>query len=100
MRGQSTKYSYEFLRDLARSYDVRDRRFFNTQELQSEVDLIEPALPPEVVEEAHAKAALHVEKRRVQNKAVAQRMRARGYDTNQARNAKHGWKRKARAKEQ
>jgi hypothetical protein len=88
MKGQFTKYTYEFLRDLARSYNVKDRRFFNTRELQEEVDLLEATLPSEVIKKAHAKAAAHVLHMRRLKKGVSQRMRDRGYDPNQARNRK------------
>lgn len=81
-----TRYSYEFLRDLARSYNIKDRRFFNAKELQEEVDLMEPALPPARVEAAHTKARTHVEHMRNVKRAVSRRMRQRGYDTNRARN--------------
>ena len=86
-----TRYTYEFLRDLARSYDIKDRRFFNTRELQEEVDLAERRLAPEVVEDAHSKAQLHVEHMRLLKKATAQRMRDRGYNPNRARNERMGW---------
>ncbi len=88
-----TRYSFEFLRDLARSYDVKDRRFFNAKELQEEVDLAESRLPPATVSVAHTKARRHVEHMRRIKKAVARRMRERGYDTNRARNER---RRKAR----
>jgi len=98
VQGKFTKYSYEFLRDLARSYDVKDRRFFNTRELQEEVNLLEPTLTPEVVEAAHAKAQLHVELRRRQSKGVAKRMRSRGYDPNRARNVRRMMEREERSR--
>ncbi len=85
-----TKYGYEFLRDLARTYDVRDRRFFNAAELQEEVDLIESTLPKAQMEEAHAKATLHVDHIQRLKREVSRRMRARGYDTNRARNERRG----------
>ena len=79
-------YSYEFLRSLSRSYDIKDRRFFNKAELAEEVTLIEKSIPLKQVASAHVIAKLWEERARGMNAARAQRMRARGYNSNRARN--------------